>query len=228
MAVWPPNVSTTIGGVAGQRALVVDDVEHALGVERLEVEPRAGVVVGAHRLGVVVDDDGVEPHLANGPRCPHAAVVELDPLPDPDRSGPDHDDAASLGRRRDLRLGVAGVEVGRLGRELAGAGVDATVGGVNAGAHSSAADGRPRHARHGRDVRVAEADALRLGERRSLEGVLGLNQLRQPLGEPRRDARSQRRAPRHRPSHGAAARSSATGGCRLARGTAPGRRGRGG
>ena len=79
----------------GQRPLVVDDVEHRLGVERLEVQARAGVVVGADRLGVVVDHDRVEPHLANRPRGAHAAVVELDPLADADRSGADDDHAAA-------------------------------------------------------------------------------------------------------------------------------------
>ena len=46
-----------------------------------------GVVVGGHRLRIAVDHDGLEPGLAQGRGCVHAAVVELDALADAVGSG---------------------------------------------------------------------------------------------------------------------------------------------
>src|SRR5438034_10622649 len=64
-----------------------------------------------------------------------AAVVELDPLPDPVRPAAEDDDLL-LGPYR-LRLVVArlvgGVEVGRVRLELGAAGVDGLVDGLDAG-----------------------------------------------------------------------------------------------
>ena len=82
----PPEGQQDDRRLTGQVALVVDDVEHALGVEGLEIEPAARVVIGRDRFGVVVDDHRVEAHLADRPRRSHAAVVELDSLTDANRS----------------------------------------------------------------------------------------------------------------------------------------------
>ncbi len=172
----------------GQRPLVVEDVEHALGVERLEVQPRAGVVVGAHRLGVVVDHHRVVAQVADGPRGADRAVVELDPLTDADRPRPDHDHRAAVRRWRHLAIGVRGVEVRRLGRELAGTGVHPTIGGGQPGPDPGTPDGGRRHAGDRGDLRVAEPVPLRLVQRHAHQLPLGLHHLRDALGEPRRDA----------------------------------------
>ena len=58
-------------------------LEDVLERQRLEVQPVGGVVVGGHRLGVAVDHHGLEPGRAQRRRGVHAAVVELDALPDP-------------------------------------------------------------------------------------------------------------------------------------------------
>ena len=62
--------------------LGVDDLQHVLARERLEVQPVGGVVVGRHRLRVAVDHDGLVAVLAQRLHGVDAAVVELDPLAD--------------------------------------------------------------------------------------------------------------------------------------------------
>ena len=62
--------------------LLLDDVEHVLERQRLEVEAVGRVVVGRHRLGIAVDHHGLESQLAQRHHGVHAAVVELDALPD--------------------------------------------------------------------------------------------------------------------------------------------------
>ena len=106
--------------------LVGDDVGDVLEGERLEVEAVGGVVVGRDRLGVAVDHDRLVAQLADGQRGVHAAVVELDALADAVRAAAEDDDAlaASPGAASFSSL-VGRVEVGRLGLELGGAGVDA-------------------------------------------------------------------------------------------------------
>ena len=80
------------------RPLHGDDLEHVLEGQRLEVEPVAGVVVRRDGLGVAVHHDRLDARLAQREGRVHAAVVELDALPDPVRpAAEDHDLAA---RRR--------------------------------------------------------------------------------------------------------------------------------
>ena len=62
--------------------LDLDDAEHVLERQRLEVEAVGGVVVGRDRLRVAVDHHRVAARLADGHRGVHAAVVELDALAD--------------------------------------------------------------------------------------------------------------------------------------------------
>ena len=62
--------------------LDLDDAEHVLERQRLEVQAVGGVVVGRDRLRVAVDHHRVAAGLADGHRRVHAAVVELDALAD--------------------------------------------------------------------------------------------------------------------------------------------------
>ena len=80
-------------------ALFFADGEHVFERERLEVEAVRGVVVGRHRLGVAVDHDGLEAQLAQREHGVHAAVVELDALPDAVRPAAEDDHLAAIGRR---------------------------------------------------------------------------------------------------------------------------------
>ena len=99
-----------------------------LDVERLEVEPVGGVVVGRDRLRVAVDHHRLVAERAEALGGVDAAVVELDPLADPVRAGAEDDDARLAARRdRLVRLAAGRVVVVRVGGDLAGAGVDAAV-----------------------------------------------------------------------------------------------------
>ena len=66
--------------------LGVDDLEHVLERERLEVQPAGGVVVGGDGLGVAVDHHRVVAGVAQREAGVHAGVVELDALADPVRA----------------------------------------------------------------------------------------------------------------------------------------------
>ena len=147
--------------------LGIDDTAHALGVERLEVEAGRGIEVGRDRLRVRVDHDRAPAELAERVRRVDRAVVELDPLPDPDRPRADHErrragDRGRLGRR--TGGGVGRVEVRRLRRELGGARVDHRVPRPKAEGQAGCAElGRGRAGEPGQ-LAVPEPGALDRGE----------------------------------------------------------------
>ena len=93
------------------RLLDVHDLEHVLERERLEVQAVRRVVVGRHRLRVAVDHDRLEAVLAQRHRRVHAAVVELDALPDAVRAAAQHHDLLAVGRLRLALLLVRRVQV---------------------------------------------------------------------------------------------------------------------
>ena len=133
-------------GLAAQRhddadgLLGLDDVEHVLRREGLEVEAVARVVVGRDGLGVAVDHHGLVARIAQRERGVHAAVVELDPLTDAVRPRPEDDDPR-LRRRSHLVLVLVGaVVVRRVRGELGAAGVDGLEGDLDPGLEPSAAD----------------------------------------------------------------------------------------
>ncbi len=64
------------------RLLDVHDLEHVLERERLEVQRVGDVEVGGDRLRIGVHHHGAIAQLAERQRRAHAAVVELDTLPD--------------------------------------------------------------------------------------------------------------------------------------------------
>ena len=65
-----------------ERLLALDDREHVLDRERLEVQPVRDVVVGRDGLGVAVDHDRLAARAPERAHRLHAAVVELDALAD--------------------------------------------------------------------------------------------------------------------------------------------------
>ena len=84
------------------RLLDVNDVHHIFKGQRLEVQPVRGVVVGAHGLRVAVHHDGLIAVFLKRERRVHAAVIELDSLPDAVRTAAENHDFAHI-----LRLGLA-------------------------------------------------------------------------------------------------------------------------
>ena len=137
------------------RLLALADGEHGGRVERLEIEPVGGVVVGRHRLGVAVDHHGLVAECAERLHRVHAAVVELDALADPVRARAEDDDAfRGPGRRLLVALAPGRVEVVRPRRDLAGTRVDA-----------------PEHGRRGDLPRLFRRQAPQAPARRTDEGL---------------------------------------------------------
>ena len=114
------------------RALGVDDLQHVLRRQRLEIEPVGGVVVGRHRLRIAVDHDGFVAGLLQREGGVAAAIVELDALADAVRPAAEDDRPSSCRRARASLAALAGerrlvgrIHVGGRRGELGGAGVDA-------------------------------------------------------------------------------------------------------
>ncbi len=101
------------------RPLALEHGEHRFLVERLEVEPVGGVVVGRDRLGVAVDHHGLVALRAEAARGVDAAVVELDPLADPVRAAAEDHDRPPRLRRRLVAFAARRVEVVRARLDLA-------------------------------------------------------------------------------------------------------------
>ena len=110
-------------------AFTVDDLEHVLERQRLEIQPVGRVVVRGDGLGVAVDHDGLVPSILEREHGMDAAVVELDALTDAVRTRPEHDDGRPVVRRDLVVLVVGRIVVGRRGVELGRARVDGAVDG---------------------------------------------------------------------------------------------------
>ena len=138
------------------RQLGVEHVGHVLVRQRLEVEAVGGVVVGRDGLGVAVDHHGLVAGVAQRHGGVHAAVVELDALPDAVGPRPEDDHAGAVGGADLVLLLVGGVVVRRERLELGGAGVDRLEGRP----HTVREPGRP----HVRRRRAAQVGQLGVGE----------------------------------------------------------------
>ena len=114
------------GGNDAIGTLRIDDVHDVLVRERLEIQPVGRVVVGRDRLGVAIHHDGLVSGFRKRITRMHAAVVELDALPDAVGTGT-QDEGLGLGTGGD-ELGFACivglVVVRRRALEFSGAGVD--------------------------------------------------------------------------------------------------------
>ncbi len=69
-----------------------EDFEDVFQRQRFEIEPVGGVVVGADRLRVAVDHDGLVARIGQREAGVAAAIVELDPLADAVRAAAEDDD----------------------------------------------------------------------------------------------------------------------------------------
>ncbi len=119
--------------------LHVDDLQHVLGRERLEIQAVGSVVVRGDSLRVVVDDDDVIAHGLERPHAVDGRIVKLDALADADGPGAEHHDDGLAAAREGARLAArvrAGVEIRRLRVKFGGAGVDHLVARAEGGAAS--------------------------------------------------------------------------------------------
>src|SRR5215216_1068286 len=95
--------------------------------ERLEVLACGGVVVSRDGLRIGIDHYRVVAALRKGVTGVDAGVVELDALPDAVGAATEDDDGGVLFAPDFVLLFVGGVVVGRVRRELTGAGIDGLV-----------------------------------------------------------------------------------------------------
>ena len=104
----------------------VDDVEHALLGQFVEVEAVADVVVGADRFGVIVDHDRSQAFFLDGVDGVDRAPVELDRRADAVGARAEHHHRAAVAHILDVVFGAAvgQIEVVDLRGELACHGVD--------------------------------------------------------------------------------------------------------
>src|SRR5690606_30106285 len=85
------------GGAVAFARLVLDEVAHALLVQRLEVEAVARVEVRGDGLGVGIGHDGAIAGALQRPGGVHTRVVELDALADADGPAADDDRGVAVG-----------------------------------------------------------------------------------------------------------------------------------
>ncbi|MNV06527.1 hypothetical protein D3C71_969090 [compost metagenome] len=153
------------------RALDVDQLQHVLARQGLEVEAVGGVVVGRDGLGVAVDHDRLDADVGEGEGRVAAAVVELDALADAVGTAAE-DDGLLLVRRRGFALGDLAQGAGLIGRihigggrgELGGAGVDALEHRAHAEGATGLAHGDLGRAGQVGQTGVGEALGLQLAE----------------------------------------------------------------
>ena len=108
--------------------------------QRFEIEPVAGVIVGADRLRVAVDHDRLEAHLLQRETGVAAAVVKLDPLADAVGAAAQDDHLVTRGGRSLGFALVATVQIGRERGELGRARVHLMIGWQNAESMTQGAD----------------------------------------------------------------------------------------
>ena len=106
------------------RLLDMDDLKHILQGQGFEIQAVGGIVIRRDRLRVAVDHDGLEAVRAAGHGGMHAAVIELDTLPDAVGTTAQHHDLVIAAGRRFAFLFIGGIHVGCRGRELGRTGVN--------------------------------------------------------------------------------------------------------
>ncbi len=112
-------------------ALGLDDLQHVLFGQRLEIEPVRGVVIGRDGLGIAIDHDGLVARILEREAGVAAAIIELDALADPVRAAAENDDLLGIGGPRLVgghareRRRVGRVHVGGRRGEFGRAGIDA-------------------------------------------------------------------------------------------------------
>ena len=173
--------------------LCIDDCQHILGRERLEVEARRRVVVRRDGFGIAVDHDGLVASILEGKGCVHTAIVELDALPDPVRSGA-KDHHGAVARCWYLAVILVGrVEVRCLRLELSGTGIDRLVGHGDPSVLAQLLDAGLGKRPDVTELAIGVSEPLPMTERRlgraiDLERPPDLHDLEHLVEEPRVDA----------------------------------------
>src|SRR5207248_10662703 len=96
--------------------------------ERLKIKFVARVVIGGNRFWIRVDHDRFESELAQSEGGVHAAIIELNSLPNAVRSASEDHDFPLVAVAPLVLVAVGRVVVGRVSFELGRTGVDQTIG----------------------------------------------------------------------------------------------------
>ena len=158
----------------------IHDVHHVLKSQRLEIQSVGDVVIRGDCFRVGIDHDRLIAQLLQRKRGVHAAIIELNPLPDPVRTAAeDHNllfGPAGVGLHLgDLYLGlvfgfIRGIKVGRIGLEFRSAGVDKLKGGNDTLIGAQFAHGQLIGVHQLRQLRVAEPVLLGVPQRIGAQG----------------------------------------------------------
>ncbi len=176
------------------RRFVLKDVQHALVVQGFEVQTVARVEVGRDGLRVGVRHDGAIAGPLESPGCVDAGVVELDALADPDRTAPHDQSGGAVLRQRLILDFVGGIEVRGCCVELRSARVHHLVDGLDSPLATGLPDLVRKPVTETAHHLVAESHSFGLAEERGGERFVEqspfhLNNVHDPLEEPRVDAR---------------------------------------
>src|SRR5207245_10698448 len=153
------------------------DVQDVLEQEGLEVQSGGDVEVGGDRLRVVVRNDGGDALFSQGEDALDAAIVEFDPLADPNGATADDQDFSSSQPRRLARRLVCRIEVGRPRLKFAAARVDHLV----CRTRSTPTDPLFRGSGKRGEGLIGEPGALRLGQQHT--GPTGSSKMRLQANE---------------------------------------------
>ena len=143
---------------------VPQNLDHALHVERFEIESVRRIEICRHRLWIRVDHDRSDASIVKRARRLNRRIVELDALPDADWARP-HDDGPRPAQRRGLILRLVGrIEVRRGCRKLTSARVHHLVNRQHSDRFSLRSNIQDRSARKPGDRFVAEPGSFRAPE----------------------------------------------------------------
>ena len=114
------------------RLLHLNHAPDVLRCERFKVQPVSRVIISGYSFGIVVDHNNIITHFPKRPHAVDGAIVELDPLTDPDRAGTEHKNhrlaAALKGSCFTFISRKPGIEIGRPGIKLCCAGIHHLIG----------------------------------------------------------------------------------------------------
>src|SRR5438445_1131227 len=178
-----------------QRLFALDDVEHVLEAQRLEVKLVGDVEIGGDGFRVRVDHDRLVTLFAQRQRSAHTAVIELHSLTDSIWPAAEDDDGWPPRFRRFTLFVVAAVQVRGGRRKFAGAGIDHLVRGDDPKPNPARAGGAFGFSAQISELLVGKSHPLHAPERILVddrergEGFFGLEQLRHLCQKPRIYAR---------------------------------------
>ncbi len=147
------------------RFLLFDDFHHVFFRQRLEIQRVGRIEVRGNGFRIVVNDDGFLAGFAQRPGRVDGAVIEFNPLPDPNRTAAEDDDAPLTLRAHFVLLAVRRIVVRCLRFKFRRARVDHFVIGMNPQFLFESRDFLHIFRQEMRNRRVGHLDTLRRAQR---------------------------------------------------------------